>query len=664
MSSPREQGRRRAVIEEVHPEVDAGRFPIKRVQGESVVVEADIFTDGHDRLGCALLYRHCHDDRWHEAELAPLVNDRWRGEFQVARLGRYTYTLIAWVDPFLSWRHDFLRRNDAEDIGIALQVGARLVTEASQRADGNDRARLEQWSKRLSEGTDLEQRRVSGLDEELMHLMNSYPDRSLATTYERELPIVVDRARAGFSTWYEFFPRSCTNDPNRHGDFKSCAARLGRVAEMGFDVVYLPPIHPIGQTKRKGPNNTLVADAGDPGSPWAIGAREGGHKSLHQELGTTDEFGEFRRTAESLGMEVAIDIAFQCSPDHPYVHEHPEWFLRRPDGTMQYAENPPKKYQDIYPFHFESEQWEGLWDELKSVIDFWVSQGVHIFRVDNPHTKPFPFWEWLITETKKAHPEVLFLSEAFARPKVMNRLAKLGFSQSYTYFTWRNTKQELEQYIDQLTKTELREYFRPNFWPNTPDILPEYLQLGGRPAFMARLVLAATMSGNYGIYGPAFELLENTPLEPGSEEYLDSEKYQLRHWPEERPESLAAFMGRINRIRRDNPALHTTENIELLTIHNSELLAYCRRNEDQSDILLIVVNLDPYHLQSGWLEVPVERLGILAEHPYQVHDLLTDARYLWHGDSNFVELDPHRVPAHILKIRRRLRTERDFEYFF
>jgi starch synthase (maltosyl-transferring) len=659
-----EQGRHRAVIEGVYPEVDAGRFPVKRVQGESVVVEADIFTDGHDQLGCALLYRHEQDPYWHEAELAPLVNDRWRGEFQVARVGRYHYTLVAWVDAFLSWRHDFQRRTDAEDIDVALQVGAKLVAGAASRANGDDRSRLEDWMRRLTEGADLEPRRMAGLDEQLLHLMNSYPDRSLATRYERELAVVVDRARAGFSAWYEFFPRSCTDDPQRHGNFELCMQRLHRVAEMGFDVVYLPPIHPIGHTKRKGPNNTLVADAGDPGSPWAIGNREGGHKSIHPELGTDSSFRDFRTTAESLGMEVAIDIAYQCSPDHPYVHDHPEWFLRRPDGSIQYAENPPKKYQDIYPFHFESEHWKELWGELESVIEHWIDQGVKIFRVDNPHTKPFPFWEWLITRTKKAHPEVLFLAEAFARPKIMKRLAKLGFSQSYTYFTWRNTKQELEQYIHELTKTDAREYFRPNFWPNTPDILPEYLQLGGRPAFMARLVLAATLSGNYGIYGPAFELLEDTPREPGSEEYLDSEKYQIRHWPEQRPESLAAFMGRVNRIRRDNPALHTTTNVELLTIHNSELLAYCRRSADDSEILLVVVNLDPYHVQSGWLELPLDMLGLTADHPYQVHDLLTGARYLWHGETNFVELDPHRVPAHVLRIRRRLRTERDFEYFF
>jgi len=660
---PRE-GRRRSVIEGVWPEIDAGRFPIKRIAGDSVVVEADIFTDGHDQPGSALLFRHENDARWHETDLVQIGNDRWRGEFQVAEVGRYHYTIIAWVDPFLSWLQDFKRRSDAEDIDIALRVGARLVEEASVRAEGDQRLRLQEWVRRLTGGADLEQRRLAALDEALLHLMNSHPDRSLATTYARELPVVVDRRRAGFSAWYEFFPRSCTDASEKHGRFADCHGRLKQVAAMGFDIVYLPPIHPIGRRKRKGPNNTLVAGTDDPGSPWAIGASEGGHKSIHPALGSPKDFREFRSAAESLGLEVAIDIAFQCAPDHPYVEEHREWFLKRPDGTVQYAENPPKKYQDIYPFDFESEQWAELWQELRSVIEFWIRQGIHIFRVDNPHTKPFAFWEWLIGQTKREHPDVLFLSEAFARPKVMKRLAKIGFSQSYTYFTWRNTKWELEQYIHELTRTEVREYFRPNFWPNTPDILPEYLQLGGRPAFAARLVLAATLSGNYGVYGPAFELLENTPREPGSEEYLNSEKYQMRYWPTERAESLRALMERINRIRNENPALQNTANIHLMKIDNSELLAYTRESPDLANIVLVVVNLDPYHTQSGWLDVPTEALGITVDRPYQVHDLLSGSRYLWHGDTNYVELDPERVPAHILRIRRRLRTERDFEYFF
>jgi starch synthase (maltosyl-transferring) len=459
------------------------------------------------------------------------------------------------------------------------------------------------------------------------------------------------------------FPRSAAAEPGRHATFADCEARLGYVAEMGFDVLYLPPIHPIGESFRKGKNNSMAANPEDTGSPWAIGSKEGGHKAIHPQLGTLDDFKLLVSKAAEHGLEIALDIAFQCTPDHPYAKEHPEWFRQRPDGTIQYAENPPKKYQDIYPIDFESDDWKTLWQELKSVLIFWCEQGVRIFRVDNPHTKAFPFWEWAITEVKKDYPEALFLAEAFTRPKVMYRLAKLGFSQSYTYFAWRNTKAELTEYLTEITQTEVREYFRPNLWPNTPDILTEYLQFGGRPAFMARVVLAATLGANYGIYGPAYELGENIAREPGSEEYLNSEKYEIKHWNIDHPGSLKEFIARVNRIRRDNSALHSDPSLRFHEVDNAELLCFSKKTEDPMNVIVVVVNLDPHHSQSGWVELDTESLNLDSQQPYQMHELLTNARYLWHGARNFVQLDPQSVPAQIFCVRHRLRREQDFDYF-
>ena len=448
-----------------------------------------------------------------------------------------------------------------------------------------------------------------------------------------------------------------------HGTFADCEARLPYVAAMDFDVLYLPPIHPIGVTERKGPNNRARATADDVGSPWAIGADAGGHKAVHPPLGTLDDFRRLVARAEELGMEIALDLAFQCSPDHPYVREHPEWFLHRPDGSIQYAENPPKKYQDIYPFNFDSEAWRELWAELKSVVEFWIAQGVRIFRVDNPHTKPFAFWEWLIGEVRRERPDVIFLAEAFTRPGPMYRLAKLGFSQSYSYFAWRNTKSELTDYFTELAAAPLAEFFRPNLWPNTPDILTEYLQFGGRAAFMVRLVLAATLGASYGIYGPAFELMEHAAREAGSEEYLDSEKYELRHWDLERADSLRDFIARVNRIRRDNPALQSNRSLKFHSIDNEALIAYSKTSRDGRQAVLVVANLDPHHAQSGFLDIDLPSIGLAAEQAFQAHDLLSGARYLWNGPRNYVALDPQRSPAHIYRIRHHVRSERDFDYF-
>ncbi len=657
-------GRRRVVIETVRPEIDGGRFPIKRVPGETVVVEADVFADGHDSLDCVLLYRKKDTPEWTTIPMRPLGNDRWRAEFLPSHLGLYVYTIEGWVDPFRTWRKDLVKRIDAEQCADTdILIGAELIDQAAGRASGDDSARLSGWARSLRSGASDPASRTHALDEELADLALRYPDRRLAGRYGKELTVLVDREKARFSAWYEVFPRSCAAEPGRHGTFADCAARLPYIAGMGFDVLYFPPIHPIGHSNRKGKNNAPTAGDGDFGSPWAIGGPTGGHKSIDPRLGTLADFQALTAEAERHGLEVALDLAFQCTPDHPYVREHPQWFRHRPDGTIQYAENPPKKYQDIYPIDFETEDWWALWDELLSVVVYWIEKGVRIFRVDNPHTKPFAFWEWMISSVQARHPDVIFLAEAFTRPKIMYRLAKAGFSQSYTYFTWRNTKHEITEYFTELTRTEIREYFRPNLWPNTPDILPEYLQVGGRPAFMIRLALAATLGANYGIYGPAFELCENAPRQPGSEEYLDSEKYEIKHRDLNSSWSLSEFITRVNAIRRENPALHKDGSLHFHEVDNPMMLCYSKATDDLSSVILVVVNVDFRHTQSGWLDLDLERLGLDEEHSYQAHDLLGGGRYLWQGRRNFVQLDPQEQPAHVLRLRRRVRTERDFDYY-
>ena len=657
-----QDGRRRAVIEGVHPEVDAGRFPAKRIVNDLVALEADIFTDGHDLLSALALYRKCGASAWTEMPMRSLANDRWVAEFIPTELGRYEFTFAAWVDHFATWRRDLTKRIEADqDTDVDYLIGADLIEAGSRRASGADGAWLSATAGELRIVS--ESRRDTALSTTLTALMSKYPDRAFETRYERVLQIVIDPLKARYSTWYEFFPRSTSPQPGQHGTFSDCERLLPYVADMGFDVIYFPPIHPIGTTFRKGRNNTLTPSPDEVGSPWAIGAPEGGHKSSHPQLGTIADFRRLVERARQYSIDVAIDIAFQASPDHPYVREHPDWFRSRPDGTIQYAENPPKKYQDIYPFDFESQAWREMWHELEGVFEFWIGQGISIFRVDNPHTKAFPFWEWCVNEVKRKHPEALFLSEAFTRPKVKYRLAKLGFSQSYTYFPWRHGKHEITQYFTELTKPPVSDFFRGHHWPNTPDILTEFLQTTGRPGFMLRLLLAATLSANYGIYGPAFELLEDKPLKPGSEEYLDSEKYQLRHWNLEDQNSLRDLIGLVNRIRRENPALQNDTSLEFHTIHNDHLLAYSKRSPDGSNTILTVINLDPHRRHAGYLELPLEALGVTAGQSYQVHELLTGARYIWRGDRNYIELDPASVPAHIFRLRRKLRTEREFEYF-
>jgi starch synthase (maltosyl-transferring) len=663
MTFPSEPGQQRVVIEHVRPEIDGGRFPIKRVVGETVVVTADIYADGHDELSAQLRHRRAGDRAWHATPMTFVDNDRWRGKFVAEQPGQYDYRLESWVDHFKTWQRDLKKKQEAgQDLRIDLQVGGDLVEHAAKRADGDDQRKMLSLANNLRKLKNQETAAEIALGRELTETMGKYPDTRFATRYDKPLAVWVDRPKALFSAWYERFPRSCAPEPGRHGTLRDMERWLPEIARMGFDVLYLPPIHPIGKTHRKGKNNSTFAEPGDPGSPWAIGSEEGGHTAIHPQLGTLNDFTRLIKKAGDHGLEIAMDIAFQCSPDHPYVKTHPQWFRWRPDGTVQYAENPPKKYEDIIPLNFETDDWKALWEELKNVMLFWVQQGVRIFRVDNPHTKPFGFWQWAIADILREHPDVIFLAEAFTRPKVMYDLAKIGFTQSYTYFTWRNSKREFIDYLTELTQTEVREYFKPNFWPNTPDILPEHLQHGGRSAFLTRLVLAATLSSNYGIYGPAFELGLNVPR-PGVEEYIDNEKYEIKHWNWDAAGNIKPFITRINQIRRDHPALHTPWNLRFCDIDNDQLLCYGKATEDRSDILLIAVNLDPHYVQSGWVKVPIGEWGIPPDRPYTVHDLLTDEKFIWQGETGYVQLDPHAWPAHILKVESPLKRETDFDPF-
>ncbi len=622
----------RAIVESVRPEVDCGRYPAKRALGDEVLVEADVFADGHDAVVALLLFKHKSEKEWKCLPMAFHGNDHWSASFRVEKLGRYEYTVRGWTDPFLTWQRDLKKRYDAgQDLSVDFLIGAELASPELKNV--------------LSDKSIQDEERYRAA----IAATPEPPDASRVSAYERILEIQVDPVKARFSSWYELFPRSVRGD-GQHGGFRDLIERLPYVAEMGFDVLYLPPIHPIGTTARKGKNNAVVAQPGDVGSPWAIGAEEGGHKAIHPLLGSFDDFDELIKKSKELGIDVALDIAFQSSPDHPYVREHPEWFRWRPDGTVQYAENPPKKYQDIYPFDFDSQTTLHLWMELKSVFEFWISHGVKIFRVDNPHTKPFAFWEWAIGELKREHPELIFLSEAFTRPRIMHRLAKLGFTQSYTYFTWRNTKQELVEYFTELSQDPSREYFRPNVWPNTPDILHAALQHGGRPVFITRVALAATLAANYGLYGPAYELMEAKPREPGSEEYLSSEKYEIKRWDLERPDSLKQIIKRLNGIRKENPALHSDWSLRFHDIPNDQLLVFSKRHE--ANLIIVAVNLDPRNVQSGWVNLDLGELGMSNEETFQVQDLLGGGQYQWKGAHNYIELSPYTLPVHVFRILR------------
>jgi starch synthase (maltosyl-transferring) len=647
MSTLDSQLQRRVVIENVRPSVDDGRFPIKRTVGERVVVSADVFADGHDVLAAMLLHRREGESSWLETPMMPLGNDRWQAQFVVEALGRYEYTVEGWVDRFASWRHELSAKIGAgQDVSSELIEGGRLIAAGQKRDDVLTRTAKVLGDARLPIG----ERMAAALSTELAEAMAAASDRSRATQYDRRLGVTVERERARFGAWYEMFPRSAGTDPTRSATFDEAAAMLPYVEAMGFDVLYLPPIHPIGRSFRKGRNNALEAGPDDRGSPWAIGSEAGGHTAVEPGLGTLADFDRFVDAARRHDLEVALDLAYQASPDHPWVREHPEWFRRRPDGSIKYAENPPKKYQDIYPINFESDEWQSLWIELKQVIVFWIDHGVTIFRVDNPHTKPLRFWAWALAEIRRDHPETIFLSEAFTRPKVMRHLAKAGFSQSYTYFTWRNTAPELTDYFTELALTDVREYLRPNLFANTPDILHEYLQRGGRPAFVARFILAATLGANYGIYS-GFELSENVPVRPGSEEYLDSEKYQIRVRDFTRADNLSELIAQVNQIRHEHPALQRDWGLSFHPTDNPQLLCYSKRSEDGRDLLLMVVNVDPFHMQHGHIELPLAAWRLNPDSTIHVTDLLSNERYHWRGSRNYVRLDPEARVAHILLVQ-------------
>ncbi|HXC97551.1 MAG TPA: alpha-1,4-glucan--maltose-1-phosphate maltosyltransferase [Edaphobacter sp.] len=662
------EGRRRIVIEEVQPQVDGGRYPAKRILGDVVTVTAAVFGDGHDHVAGRVKYRHSSEDSWRSTPLIALTNDLWHARFVVDKLGDWLYTLEAWVDHFDTWVADLRKRLAAQpgigktditapqDIHLAFLSGALLLQQIAQRAKGPDGGLLADAAVNLNR---LAESNVAiyefPLTDEILALARHYPDFTFATRYPQELHLWVDRERARFSTWYEVFPRSNSPDPTRHGTFADLKSMLPAIAAMGFDVLYLPPIHPIGKAFRKGPNNSVTSTPDDPGSPWAIGSKEGGHKSINPQLGTLRDFDTLVAAVRDQGMELALDVAFQCSPDHPWVIEHPDWFIIRPDGSIQYAENPPKKYQDIYPLNFESSDWRGLWEALRDVFTYWIRRNVRIFRVDNPHTKALAFWEWCITEIHKKYPDVIFLSEAFTRPHIMYQLAKEGFTQSYTYFTWRNTRDELQEYFEEITKPPISDFFRPNLWPNTPDILHATLQNGGRPAFMQRLILAATLGANYGIYGPAFELCENIPIRQGSEEYLNSEKYQIRRWDRSAPHSLSPLVSLINRIRHENPALHRNDSLYFHPVDNPNILCYSKSSG--ANTILVAINLDPRNEQAGWIDLDLKQLAIPHDVNFEIEDLLTGTRYNWHDRSNYVALRPDVMPAHIFRLIRSPHSE-------
>lgn len=657
-------GRKRVVIENVKPCIDNGRFPVKRVVGEIVDVTADVFCDSHDVISAMVLYKKNDENEWNKSPMEYFDNDRWAGSFVLQSTGVHLYTVIGWVDHFATWLQKFNKKHvSGQSIDIEILIGVNMIREIADRASFEDREVILNFVERMlsSKKKDAVVGEVN--NPQILQLIKKNTDISSATQYESSLKVVVDSKRALFSSWYEFFPRSVNSTGAvSYGTFSDCKKLLPLIKNMGFDVVYLPPVHPIGVTNRKGKNNAVTAQENDPGSPWAIGSFDGGHKEIEKKLGNIESFESFVNAAAELKIDVAIDIAYQCSPDHPYVKEHPEWFITRPDGTIQFAENPPKKYEDIVPFNFESDYWNALWHELKSVVEFWIGKGITIFRVDNPHSKPFPFWEWLISEVKQKWPDVIFLAEAFTRPKVMYRLAKAGFTQSYTYFTWRNSKRELTQYFDEITNGDVSEVFRPNLWPNTPDILPAYLQYGGRTAFIIRFVLAATLSSNYGIYGPAFEICENRAI-PGREEYLDSEKYEIKLWNWFEDIPLRQTIANINKLRNNNPALQMTRNVTFLTIENEYLLFYCKKTPDLSNVILIVVNLDPFRIQSSIMQIPLEMLKISPVQTFVLEDLLSGEYVVCTGASNQIHLDPQKNPVYLFKVLKNIKGEKEFDYY-
>lgn len=643
-------GRKRVIISNILPSVDKGQFPAKAIINRELKIAADIFTDGHDEIAASILLKHATDKQWKEYPLTLINNDHWYCSFLPAKLGIYQFQVLAWIDDFTTWTNGLKKKfNAGQDVAVELQIGVQLVEDAIMRSTGKSKVQLQQWIETLkSSDKDISEKVAFVQQNDIKDVLVKCRNKNRVTQYPQVFEVFVERQKAAFSAWYELFPRSAAKEIERHGTFNDVIKILPRIAHMGFDVVYFPPIHPIGEVNRKGRNNSLKANADDPGSPWAIGNKKGGHKAIHPQLGTLKDFKKLITEAQKCGLEIAMDIAFQCAPDHPYVSQHPEWFKWRPDGTVQFAENPPKKYEDILPFNFESEDWEGLWQELKSVIEYWIKNGIFIFRVDNPHTKAIPFWEWVIKEIKAQYPEVIFLAEAFTRPRIMERLAKIGFTQSYTYFTWRHTKRELEEYIEELTQTELKYYFRPNFWPNTPDILTPELAAGNENGHIIRLILAATLSSNYGIYGPVYELNMDEAM-PGKEEYNHNEKYEIKHWDWDFYTKTYELITRINKIRKRNSAFQSTDNIVFAETTNDQIICYVKYDLETENICIVAVNLDPFNTHSANIKLPVIK-DYKWPHAIQVTDLLSGDKYQWNGEWNYVELNPYDIPAHILKV--------------
>lgn len=643
------QNQTRIIIENVSPQLDCGSNAIKRIVGQKVIVTAAVFSDGHDVIECCVKYKHEEDENWDEVRMIPTFNDEWIAEFKVEKQGFYSYFVEGWVDYALNWQHGTERKiQDNQYVKSELLEGAEYVRAILNQVDASENNYLNTLAYYFTTESEYDNAVREATSHELARIFKKYPIRFLENK-SMPLKVYVDRKKALFSTWYEFFPRSASPEEGKHGTFKDCERLLPRVAEMGFDTLYFPPIHPIGEVNRKGKNNATNAEYGDVGSPWGIGSHHGGHKSTHPELGTIDDFKELVKKAQDLGIEVAMDYALQAAPDHPYVKDFPQWFKWRPDGTVQYAENPPKKYQDIQPIYFESGDWKNLWKELLDVALFWIEEcNIKIYRVDNPHTKPFYFWGWLIAEIKKKHPDVLFLAEAFTRPKIMNELAKQGFSQSYTYFTWRNSKKELTEYVEELTQSEQKEFYRPNFWPNTPDINPFALQSGNESVHLQKYFLASTLSSSVGIYGPVFEYMVCAPMAPGKEEYLNSEKYEYYKWDWEKQNKLITLITRINTIRKEQLSLQQTNNIVFCDTNNEQVMAYYKFDDDKLNETLMVVSLDAYNSSQAMVRIPLQQLG---NQPIHVTDLITGNTYLWDKEWNYVVLSPE-LPFHLFKIQR------------
>ena len=640
----------RSIIDHVQPEINAGRFPIRRVVGELVNVSATIFGDGHDYIRAVVEYKHDKAKKWSSVEMTELGNDKWSATFKTDKRGTYSYRIVSWVDHMLTWYRGFKKKQaDGQDMGVELAIGGNFLTIIKKSLPKSKHKELNQAMQQLGQ-TDEQSAVKYVLGPVFGQLLQDYPFRQHETTYDHGMKVIVGRVKERYSTWYELFPRSASPDVNRAGTFKDVEALLPRIDELGFDVLYMPPVHPVGRKNRKGRNNAVTAIEGEPGSPWAIGAAEGGHKAILPELGNIDDYKHLIATAKkNFGIDVALDLAFQCAPDHPYIEEHPEWFIWRPDGSIMYAENPPKKYQDIVPINFETEDHKALWKELLSVVTYWCEAGVTIFRVDNPHTKPYRFWEFIISETRKQFPDTIFLAEAFTRPAIMAELAKRGFQQSYTYFTWRTSVAEMKEYLIELTTTELKEYMQPNFWPNTPDILAYEMMNAGANQFVKRLLLAATLCSSYGLYGPSYELMENRGNTNGKEEYYDSEKYAVRHYDWSYRNRITQAYQLINKARKENKALQQTNNIRFTEVNNGNLLSYVKWDDERTNFVWTIVNFDQHNTQGGHVGVPQDLLG---GNGFRVTDLLTGAQYWWNGNANYVQLDPNVVPAHVFLIER------------